>query len=635
MKDLYELVKRSWMSVDDILLQVKEEFNKGIDYAESKRYKFDEDLKLYNNQKKNKNKIWDTTVYNVHSALMARLYLWKVDVSFEWVDVWDEYIMDNINASYKEDFEREDMEQIKFQRYWDALFFWVGIVAKTWWDWSGKKTTFENVDPRMWVPDPNWDYVNNNYSFTGFQKLISISEAKALWLYNEELVSENNWNYRDAFQIKRLDQQRAGLRAEYLSNKLDNNNYYNIYYHWSIFNWIKALIITGNNNSIILDVKILRPVFDSEKKNNSKIPFPFSFTYYRPERNNPFWKSVVDDTADVQRVKALIANLRLDKSKAELYPMYIYNTRLIKNRWDLDFGFNKMIGVNPLEWEPLDNVIKPIQKDFRADNSYLIEESLDAQVEKATSIWPIAQGSEARRRETATTNKIIQWNTDINLSLTAKIMNWWEKSIAELRYRWIIEHMQDWDKKYVKMYNGMTYVPMVLKKKDLISKDQYKITIRNELEVTVARQKQIQAFNMALPILQSLQLPEVSTNYLYRDFLRNLWYDEKKIWVAIPQRAEEARIMQDIALLKEGVEILPDESIDVDTALILLKQCPPSDNVEIYKMALLDMYTRKKKEIPLEQSMKQERDPIQESIRNNVVNQAGSSLQNMAQQFIW
>jgi hypothetical protein len=34
---------------------------------------------------------------------------------------------------------------------------------------------------------------------------------------------------------------------------------------------------------------------------------------------------------------------------AELYPMYLYDTRLIKNKTDLDFGFNKLIPTNPLE----------------------------------------------------------------------------------------------------------------------------------------------------------------------------------------------------------------------------------------------------------------------------------------------
>lgn len=54
-------------------------------------------------------------------------------------------------------------------------------------------------------------------------------------------------------------------------------------------------------------------------------------------------------TGDVQRVKAEIANLRLDKSKSELYPMWIRNSRMIPNASDLEFGLNKVIDANPLE----------------------------------------------------------------------------------------------------------------------------------------------------------------------------------------------------------------------------------------------------------------------------------------------
>ena len=121
------------------------------------------------------------------------------------------------------------------------------------------------------------------------------------------------------------------------------------------------------------------------------IPFPFAYTWWKPRTNNPFGDRIATYVTDVQRVKAEIANLRLDKSKAELYPMYLYNTRLIKNKEDLNFGFNKLIATNPLEGESLSNAVTPIQHDYRADNSYLIDESLDRQTEASTSIGKISQ----------------------------------------------------------------------------------------------------------------------------------------------------------------------------------------------------------------------------------------------------
>ena len=636
LENLKELIDKTWLSEEDILQQVREDYERWYALVEGKRDKFEKDLNLYNNQRKQKEKVGDTTVYNVHSALMARLYLSKTDVKFEWTKVWLEHVVDNVNGSYEQDFESEDMEVIKYQTIWDALFYWVGIVAKTGWDWVEKKTRFQSVDPRTWIPDPDWDYVTGKYSFVWFEKLLSKAELITLGMYDEELNPKQytSSTYRWPESIRNNDQERSWLNNK-LGYQQTQNPSFSVYYHFGIFNWVKALVVTWNDNSQILKVDILKPVLDYEKKEESRIPFPFSFAYYRPERGNVFGRSVVDDTGDVQRIKAIIANLRLDKSKAELYPMYLYNTRLVKNRTDLDFGFNKMIAVNPLEWEPLNNAIAPLQKDFRADNSYIIDQSLDSQVEKATSIGAIAQWSETSRRETATTNKITQGNTDINISLTAKMLNWCWKSMAENWYRGLIENFMDWDRKNIKIYNWLSYVPSELGKRDLIFGDSFKVIVKSDMEITEKQQKQVQAFNMALPVLQSLWLPQVSLNYAYRDFLRNLWYDEKKIWATIQQTPDEVRVQQDVELLNQWISVLPDEDIDVETALLMIKQANPWPKKEAYKAALLELYTIKKEQWMEQWMLPAWEEEVDRSMANNVVAQAGAGIQNAAQQFIW
>lgn len=619
------------MDYDDILIQVKDCYDRWYFFVNNKREEFDVNLKLYNDQKKqsSKEKVWDTTVYNVHSALMARLYMWKTEVLFEWKEIWDEAITDNINSAYKEDFESEYMEKIKYRQIWSTLFYWVGIVAKKWWDWQEKRASFQYVDPRLWIPDPDWDYFSWEYSFTWFERLISKSELKASWLWHQDLQPiPLNWNsYKWADKIKRDDNERNWLNSYNWGSA--KSEMYNIYYHWWIFWNKKALVITWNDNTLIIWTKVLEPTLECEKKDFTKIPFPFVFTYYRPD-GTPFGKNIVDDTGNVQRVKAIIANLRLDKAKAELYPMYLRNTRLIKNKTDLDFGFNKIIDVNPLEWEPINNAIQPLNKDFRADNSYLIENSLDQQVERATSIWAIAQGSDPQRRETATTNKLVQWNTDINLNLTAKILNMWFKQMAELRYRGILEYMTNWDKKSVKFYNGMTYVPLRLSRKDLVRDWNVKVIVKSDAEITQKRQKEINAFNMALPILQASWIDKFSLNYAYRDFLRNLWYDEKKVWAVIKETPEETIIKQHIEALNAGAKILPDENTNIDAALLLIKSANPWLNTDLYIMKLLEMYNARVWAW-LEQWWNQQL----EAMRNNVAAQAWAWLQNLAQEFTW
>jgi len=631
--DLKLLMSKAKVDVDDILNKVREEYNIWLDFVMSKRNKFNTDLKLYNNQKLNSDKIWDTTVYNVHSALMARLYMSKPNISFEWTKIWMDFITDNINSAYKEDFEEEDMENIKYQRLWDALFYWVGIVAKTGWNWVEKETIFQNIDPRNWIPDPIGNYTTWNYRYTWFEKIISEVDLKQQWLWNEDLNPLNTTWVGAIWAKKNLDDDH--IRG-WVGNYTATDEWYSIYYHFTTINWVKVKIITWNDNTLLLNVNILKPIFKAEKKDNTLIEFPFSFTYYRPIRNDPFGRSVVDDTGDVQRTKAIIANLRLNKSKAELYPMYLYNTRLVKNKNDLSFWFNKLIWVNPLEWEPLNNAITPIQKDFRADNSYLIDDSLDKQVQKATSVWPSAQGSSPQRRETATTNSIVQNNVDVNMSFMSKIVNWGEKQIAKLWYRWLVENLMPWDKKVVKIYNWFTTVPNTLGIKDLITDDEYKITVKSSLDKTEQEQKDVNAFNMALPLLQSLNLPKPSLYNAYRDFLRNLWYDEKKIWVTIPQTPEEIDVEQDISLLQKWIQVTPDENTDVDTALLLIKRLQPSKVVDVYIATLLELKKTKDATAQAQaeaQAQQWQEQQMQQWLKSNSMSQAGSALQNMAQTF--
>lgn len=79
--------------------------------------------------------------------------------------------------------------------------------------------------------------------------------------------------------------------------------------------------------------------------------------------------------------------------RAELYPMYLYNKDYVSGK-DLAFGFNKGIpittGIDGASVN-LNNIVQPIQKDLRVDTSFAVEQSLDRQVEKSTSIGEVVQ----------------------------------------------------------------------------------------------------------------------------------------------------------------------------------------------------------------------------------------------------
>tara|TARA_R110000751_G_scaffold278620_2_gene380936 strand:- start:886 stop:1161 length:276 start_codon:yes stop_codon:yes gene_type:complete len=89
----------------------------------NKREIFETDLRLFNNQKKNKDKIGDTTLFNVHSALMARSYVDRPQSKFVSTKVGRDYVVKNLNATLEEDFNEQDIEILKYQRDWDKFFY--------------------------------------------------------------------------------------------------------------------------------------------------------------------------------------------------------------------------------------------------------------------------------------------------------------------------------------------------------------------------------------------------------------------------------------------------------------------------------------------------------------------------------
>lgn len=81
-------------------------------------------------------------------------------------------------------------------------------------------------------------------------------------------------------------------------------------------------------------------------------------------------------------------NLQMNKVRAELYPMYLYNKDYVSAK-DISFGFNKGIpvstGIDGAQAN-LSNVITPIVKDLRIDGTSAMISEVEQDLQRATSI---------------------------------------------------------------------------------------------------------------------------------------------------------------------------------------------------------------------------------------------------------
>jgi hypothetical protein len=475
--------------------------------------------------------------------------------------------------------------------------------------------------------------VNGNYSYTGFDKQMFKTDLENLW-YSDKIIEQLNpstWDFRWSDRSRSDDQVNSDLNTSYKQGNSDNPNF-KIYTHFWIFVWpkatVKAMFTMGNEQKTIVDWELLKTIDNKEKKDNQLIPFPFAFTYRKPRTSNPFGDRIATFISDVQRVKALMANLRLDKSMAELYPMYMYNTRLIKNKEDLNFWFNKLVAANPLEWESLNNAVTPIQRDFRADNSYIVDDSLDRQVEASTSVGKIAQGSTTERREGVWTNELIQSNTDVNLALSSKVESWGEKQLLNLWLRWYLEKFTDWDTKIVNFNTWFWIIPRELKRKDFLSEKFVRIQVITVAELDKRKDKERVAYANTLPLLQTLERPKAAQNYSYRRFLTSSWIPEAQVEIEIPLTPQEIIAIENVEALTywEFVEVKSD--YDPLTHLIAIKAAPQELNTMVYRQSLLDLY--KAQGWDKEQQMTE----VSESVQNNVWAQWMSQIANESSSLI-
>lgn len=122
------------MSEEDILIQVSYERNRSIDFIRELRTQLNDDKNLLMNIKKDKEAIGDSTLFNVHTNLMARSYKSKPSVSFKKTKEGIEQEVKMLNACLKEDLGTSEMKALKYMKDWNK--FWAGFsfTIRNGWD---------------------------------------------------------------------------------------------------------------------------------------------------------------------------------------------------------------------------------------------------------------------------------------------------------------------------------------------------------------------------------------------------------------------------------------------------------------------------------------------------------------------
>jgi len=511
------------MDYDGLAKQIDAEFNLAWKHQKPKKDEWEIRLKLYNNQKRKKKAVGDTTLFTIQQTVLASLYIDRLMANFSGREEGDEEVAENLTAMAEYDYEDMEKDILDYVWIWDALFFGRSILYLHEYERDPENEIYlplpENIDPITFLRDPNAISINGDRKNRGscrfFGRDIQLTEQGIEELPHRtdnfkmsELKMTTGTGSKSLLRDAREARNEAqGLQSQNLDSEEDLgvNSFYDVtewHTNFKVGEKItKVKVWLANDRSKVIGFKTI----DTPKWEAIDRPlYPTSYTWDGT--------SVPDLVEDKQRARAVAQNLGLEAMKADLYPMYIYDSNKITNRGDLKFNFNKFIPMDA-KGQSVGDAIMPMMK--ARPNLQLLDfiyNSLDVSAQKATATPEIQQGAMSQQERTLGELNLIASKVDTRFSLSAKIFGWSEKRFWQQWYQLYKDNFtDDIDEKVIRLVGAFGAKWQPLTKKDIVAKLDPDIQIESEI---LSRAKELEE-RQSLTQYFSLALQEPGTNRRY------------------------------------------------------------------------------------------------------------------------
>lgn len=504
-----------------LVSQINSEYQLSWDYMRPKWDEWGLRLKLYNNQKRDKEKVGDPLLFTIHQTVLASLYQDKLMATFGPRERGDIDVAQNLTDTAEFDYTEMEKDILDYMWSWDAGFFGRGLVHFSEWDRDRKHPIPELIDPMAFLRDPRATSAQgdlrgrNSLRFGGWEFRLTKNEMVDQGVYFNLAALENP----DGDVRSPVDRGRQ-LRAEAQgfndptrrgSNMSGENAEFRLLLWYTMYNGKRVRVVLGNDRTTIHRFEIM------ERK---MIPIIDRSIY--PMAHDWDGVSIPDIVEDKQRARSVIINLGLKSAKAALHPMYLFDTNKIRNKNDLNFGFNKNVPVNG----PVNDAIVPIQRQQIQQSAQFILDLLDIAAQKATASPDQQQGVAGGSRQTATEMAIIQSKVDQRYGLAAKVFGWSEKRFWQQWYRLYKDNFAaDIDEKIIRIVGAINNSWRPLTRENLVGSVDPDVIIQSKTLADADRMRTLQGFtnyiNLALTIAGANRLSAVrrlgELNGLHKD----------------------------------------------------------------------------------------------------------------------
>jgi hypothetical protein len=558
---------------ESYLNQVKTEYDLSYKHIESKRAINLKRLKLFNNQKRDDSKVGDPTLFAIFNTVFATLYTDRLSVSFEPREEGDYDRALNMQAKAEYDYDKMDKEVVDYYWDWDTCFYGRGLVLLNQFDRERLCPVAENIDAISFLRDPRASSVNGGMKGAGAMRFggrevgMSMQEMQSNPSYfNLDKITKGKSTIDNISEEAKEAHDEAQNRESttYSEELLDENYEYPILQWFTHIKGKKYVICTANNSSVLIRCTELK-----EEDGKPAKRWPIIDRALFPMSNDWDGVSIPDLVEDKQRMKAVLLNLGIDSAKADLYPMYAFDSDRITNRKDLNFGFNKFI---PVKGGDVTTAIAPITKSTFYQQVNLILNLLDTAAQKATASPETAQGITPTQDRTLGENQLVTAGADSRRSLSAKIFSWSEKAFWEQYTILISKHFKEGISKQTLRIRGvLAPIWKKITRDDIVALDGYDIYIESSYMAEVKRKKD---YNEFLSYLNAVaQYPDVNKRYGLKKLGRLLRIPTQELSILIPPLPDEI--------------IAEDENVKIDENK--LPQVGPMDNdmihIEIHNRA--------------------------------------------------
>ena len=477
-----------------LLKQVKAEYTMAKLFMQPKQAEWAVRLKLYNNQKRDKEAIGDPLLFTIHQTVLASLYDDRLASSFAARESGDEEkseVQDNL-AEF--DYDEMQKERIDYEWDWDASFFGRGLLLNMEFDRDAKCPMPEVIDPMVWLRDPRAKSVNGDRKGRGAMKFggreirISKDEMEKAGIYfNYENLKPDTTDINSlmaANEQARADAQGLNLVTQLWKENDSTSSDCRLVEWFTIEKGKKILVtFTPDAKQVVRYTEIKTkywPIVDR--------------TLY-PIAHDWDGVSIPDLVEDKQRARAVVQNLGLAGIKVGLHPTYLYNSLKIKNRGNLKVDFNKHI---PIEGDP-SGAIQEVQRSNVKTEVNWIMDILDSAAQKATATPDIQQGANSSAKRTATELNLVSSKVDTRYSLSAKIWGWSEKVFWEQWYDLYDAHFHDGiDEKIIRISGAMGARWQTITRNDIIGSVSPDIKIESKIVSEAKKINDLQKYRLFL-----------------------------------------------------------------------------------------------------------------------------------------